>query len=110
MLKFLAMIGVFLLVGLVLLGLRQHRLELTSQTAKLHDQILDREQVLWGQQEEIARKTNPLAVSAGLKKAMPELTAAYLTGSTPPERGVQSPTHGDADRDLIAPLRPPRGQ
>jgi len=104
MLKLMVMIGAFLLVGLSLLGLRQHRLELTSQTAKLHDQILEREQVMWGQELQIAKTTNPLAVSEGLKTAMPELTAAYLPRGTAPARGVRTPAPG-GDRDLIAPLR-----
>lgn len=59
---------VFLLVALALLGLRQHRLELTSQTAQLQADVQLREQTMWGQRMKIAQETNPVVLAAELKK------------------------------------------
>ena len=66
MFKLLAMIVTFLAVGLTLLALRQHRLELTSQSAAIYDIIRDRNHTLLDQRVEIARKTNPWAIASAL--------------------------------------------
>ena len=61
--------GAFLLVALALLALRERRLALTSESVKIHAQIVARQQSLWDERVQIARRTNPWALAAGLQKA-----------------------------------------
>jgi hypothetical protein len=105
--KLLVTLGTFLLVALALFGLRQHRLELTSECAKIHSQIKNREEVLLDQRVEIARKTNPWALAAGLEAAGLHKPDALVTreGRTGrPRPGVTQSTPA-VETDLLAPLR-----
>src|SRR4051812_20037415 len=91
MFKLLAMIITFLLVALSLLAIRQHRLELTAQSAKIYDQIRERNQTLLDQQVQIAKITNPWAVASALEKSgvnvgdalKPKITNLNKTTPTP---------------------------
>lgn len=49
-------------IGVAMLQLRQQHLELSHQTAELHDQIRGRQAKLWDQQVEIAVFTAPNAI------------------------------------------------
>ena len=53
------MLVTFLAVALTVLALRHERLELTAETARIHDQIVARHQTLLDQRVAIARQTNP---------------------------------------------------
>jgi hypothetical protein len=104
--KLLFTLGTFLLVALALLALRQHRLELTSESMKIHDQITAREHTLWDQRVEIARRTNPWALASGLQKAgvdtggamSPRPSTNARSGNLPPavETDLVAPVRGDA--------------
>jgi hypothetical protein len=108
--KLLTTMLVFLVVALLVLGLRQHRLELTSQTAWLQGQIAQREQTLWGQRMAIARATNPTVLASELQKQ----NLAGDVGGTLPWDGSNSkigkkifPTQAaDSNGDLIGNLAP----
>lgn len=63
MLKLLICIFAGLLIGAVLLNLRQQRLELNYQTNKLHDEIEKCQAKLWQQQLQVAVYTAPNAIS-----------------------------------------------
>lgn len=109
MLKLLFTLGVFLLLSLAVLGLRQHRLEVTSQTARLHDQIKVREQTLWDQRVQIAKSTNPLALAVNLKTAgmsAGEAMQPRSTGRRTPGSTAGAPSHGP-ETDLAASLGAP---
>ena len=49
-------------IGVLVLQLRQQHLELSHQTAELHDQIRARQAKLWDQQVQIAIYTAPNAI------------------------------------------------
>lgn len=49
-------------IGVLVLELRQQHLELSHQTAQLHDQIASRQAKLWDQQVQIAIYTAPNAI------------------------------------------------
>ena len=104
MFKLLFTIGVFLMLALTLLGLRQHRLELESQTAQLRRIALaEREETLRDQQVTITQRTNPLALLDGLNKKgldLGQVTTIEMTAGV----GDRNDSHGDANRDLTAPL------
>jgi hypothetical protein len=102
-------LGSFLFVALALVGLRHHHLELTSQSAKLFEQIQDRTHTLWGQEAVIAEKTNPIATAKNFKSAGLDTTAFTPNGAlTQPAPKKTKGTSARDDGDLIAPLR--RGQ
>jgi len=91
-------------LSLAVLALRHHRLEITSQTAKLHDTIKAREQSLWDERVQIARNTNPLALAVNLK------TQGMSPGAALQPRDTQTKkTRSDAgthvETDLVGPLR-----
>jgi hypothetical protein len=67
--KLLAMLVTMLVVGLMLLGLRQRRLELTAECSSLYGHIRSQEETLLGQQVEIAKVTNPWALNQALTGA-----------------------------------------
>ena len=69
MLKLLAMLMAFLLVALTLLGLRQRRLELTSETSAVYGQIRERNEKLLDQKVVIAQNTNPRTLVSSLQNA-----------------------------------------
>lgn len=109
MLKLLVTLGSFLFVALALLGLRHHRLELTSQTAKLYEQIQVRTHTLWDQEALIAQKTNPIVTAKNFKSAGLDTTAYSPNGALTqpaPKKPKNAPNQDVGD--LVAPLR--RGQ
>jgi hypothetical protein len=107
--KLLVMLGAFLLVALTLLSLRQHRLELTAQTAKIYDQIRDRNDTLLSQKVEIARRTNPWTLANNLQQSGVNTGAALQVHTLPGHTASTAPVVED---DLVAPLldNPPRHQ
>ena len=103
MLKLLFTLGAFLMLSLAVLGLRHRRLEITSQTVKLQDQIMAREQSMWDQKVQIAEHTNPLALAVNLKTQGMSPGAALL----PREARTTKPRTGTTkvETDLVAPIR-----
>ncbi|HEY4329704.1 MAG TPA: hypothetical protein VGN88_08200 [Phycisphaerae bacterium] len=102
MMKMLVMLGAFLLVALTLLSLRQHRLELTAQSAKIYGEIRDRNDILLTQQVEIARRTNPWTLANNLQKSGVNTgTALQLRPDSTPHT---TPPAGTVETDLVAPL------
>jgi hypothetical protein len=63
MLKLLLTLALAMTLAVVLLQLRQQRLELNYQTNKLHNEIRDSQAKLWNQQLQIAVYTAPNAIS-----------------------------------------------
>ena len=102
--KLLVMLVTFLFVGLALLALRQHRLELTSQSAAIYDTIRDRNHTLLDQRVEIARRTNPWAVASALKDAGINTGQALELRDTQLNKPVASPATPAVETDLVAPL------
>ena len=105
MFKLLFTLLVFLAIGLALLGLRQHRLELTADAARLHQQVTEREQTLWGQEVQIAGPTDPRKITEAIKASGIEL-ALPISGSAT----QQSRLPVEATGDLVGAVRrgPPR--
>lgn len=103
MFKLLAMLVTFLLVAQGLLGLRQHRLELTAQSSKIYDAIRDRQHTLLDQRVEIARRTNPWAIAAALEEQGVNTGDAMRAKQTQgkPAGAVNVPA---VETDLVAPL------
>jgi hypothetical protein len=93
--KLLAMLVTFLVVGLMLLGLRQRRLELTAECSRLYGHIGEQNKVLLGQRVEIARRTNPWALNASLKSAGVNTGAALA-----PRRATAGRTLPPGETDL----------
>lgn len=58
----------FLVLGCVMLQLRQQRLELNYQTNRLHGQIAREQSRIWEQQLQIARETAPAALAASMRQ------------------------------------------
>jgi cell division protein FtsL len=63
MLKLLLTLACILILAVLLLGLRQQRLDLNYQTNDLHDEIRASQAKLWQQQLLIAQYTSPNAIS-----------------------------------------------
>ena len=102
MFKLLAMLVTFLLVALCLLGLRQHRLELTSECTRIFDTICDRQHTLLDQRVDIARQTNPWAIAAALQQQGINTGDALRTRQT--QLGAKTGNTPAVETDLIAPL------
>ena len=89
MLKLLAMLMAFLLVALMLLSLRQRRLELTAETSDIYRHIReDREKLLDGKVE-IAKHSSPTALATALQNSGVDTGTAIRgrvpgSGRTPP--------------------------
>lgn len=66
MLKVIFTLAVFLVVALALLGLRRERLAYTSESAALNGRVWRKRHMLWGQQAQIAARTNPVALARKL--------------------------------------------
>ena len=62
MIKLLICIFSASIIALLLLQLRQQHIELSHQTARMHDQIRSRQAKLWDQQVQIAIYTAPNAI------------------------------------------------
>ena len=69
MLKLFTMLMALLVVALMLLGLRQRRLELTSETSTIYAQIREKNELLLDQRVEIAKVTNPWTLAWTLKSS-----------------------------------------
>ncbi len=80
MFKILTCLIAFFIIAGLLFGIRQVRLDLTSQSARLSAQIARRRQILWDQQTKIAAATNPLTLAARLH-AMQAAQAATQPGA-----------------------------
>ena len=102
MLKLLVMLGAFLVVAQVLLGLRQHRLELTSQSVSIYSKIRDCNDTLQGQQADIAVKTNQWTLAAALEKSGIDTGKALRPPVGKP--GANGPSTPQVETDLLAPL------
>ena len=63
MLKLLLCLSTSLAIAVLVLQLRQQRLELNYQANKLHNQIEDQQSNLWNQQLQIAMYTAPNAIA-----------------------------------------------
>lgn len=100
MFKLLFTLGVFLILALALLGIRTHTLELTAETARLRQQVTQREQQLWGQEIPITQQTNPMVLVKRLEE-----TGMVLQNAEGPAATRSETSHVDTDRDLTAPLR-----
>jgi hypothetical protein len=104
MFKLLALLVTFLLVALALLALRQHRLELTSQSAAIYDTIRDRHHTLLDQRVEIARRTNPWALAAALNQSGVNTGDALRVRDTTLGAPANSANVPAVETDLVAPL------
>ncbi len=91
------------MVALAVLALRHHRLEVTSETVRIHDEILARRQTLLDQRVAIARGTNPWALAAGLKAAGME-TGEAMVSRTTAQSAAPGPVIPSVETDLVAPL------
>ena len=100
MLKLLFVLVTMLGVGMALLGLRQLRWELNSQSVKIYSQIRERNETLLDQRVAIARWTNPWALAATLKNS------GINAGGAMERRGTQiSRPLPLVESDLVAPIR-----
>jgi hypothetical protein len=102
--KLLAMLVTFLLVALGLLGLRQHRLELTSQSTRIYETIRDRQHTLLDQRVAIARETNPWAIAAALEEHGVDTGDALRKRQTQLGKPPGAVTVPAVETDLVAPL------
>jgi len=100
-LKLLTMLVAFLLVALALLGLRQRRLELTSESAKIYSTIREKNETLLDQRVEIAKVTNPWTLAWTLKSSGVDPGAALQSRPT----SVGRTTVPAVETDLTAPVR-----
>ena len=100
--KLLVMLVVCLAVALALLGLRQRRLELTSQSAAIYQQIEERNQTLLDQRVAISLKTNPIAVKDALQATGVNPGPAFETRDT--QIGRPASATPTVETDLVAPL------
>ena len=103
MFKLLFILGTFLVVALALLAVRQHRLDLTSESVKIHDEIQAREHSLWDQRAQIAEHTNPWALASGLREAGVDTGAALNPHES--QRAVTPSAPPAIETDLLAPVR-----
>jgi hypothetical protein len=103
MLKLLTMLVAFLLVALALLGLRQRRLELTAESAKIYSQIRERNETILSQRVEITNKTNAPALAGALQASGVNPGAALQLRSSTVNRG--GATTPGPETDLTAPVR-----
>jgi hypothetical protein len=101
-LKLLTMMAAFLLVALALLGLRQRRLELTAESAKIYNRIGERNETLLTQRVDIARQTSPPALAAALEASGVNTGAALRLRGSSVGRGA---TTTGIETDLTAPVR-----
>jgi hypothetical protein len=99
-LKLLAMLVTFLVVGLMLLGLRQRRLELTAESARLYEHIRGQNETLLGQEVTIAGISNPWALKDALQKSGVNTGGALERRRTTVGRAVPA-----IETDLTAPIR-----
>jgi hypothetical protein len=98
--KLLAMLVTFLAVALMLVGLRQRRLELTSESAAIYGQIRERNETLLGLDVEIAQQTNPWALASALQKA-----GVNTGGAMQPRKATVGRSVPAVETDLTAPVR-----
>jgi len=99
--KLLFMLLVFLGVGMALLGLRQRRLELQSDSVTIYDHIRERQEALLDQRAQIARETNPLTLAALLQHKGVNTGAALQLKDTSLGKGSEAQP---VETDLVAPV------
>ena len=91
------------MVALVVLALRHHRLEVTSETVRIHDEILARKQMLLDQRsgDRLRRRRIRGRLAAGLKAAGMDTGNALesRTSSVPKAAGPVIPR---VETDLVA--------
>ena len=102
MFKLLTMLVAFLLVALALLGLRQRRLELTAESAKIYSHIRERNETILSQRVEITRHTTPQTLAAALEASGVNTGAALHMRGASVGRGT---TPSGIETDLTAPVR-----
>ena len=68
MLRILICLAAGLALAMVMLLLRQQRLELQNQCNRVHDEMLDTQTRLWRQQVQIAAATAPAALETALAR------------------------------------------
>ncbi len=107
--KMLMTLGTFLVVALAVLALRQRRLEVTSDVARIHDEIVARKQTLLDQRVEIAKQTNPWTLAASLKASGVDTgDALELRQRSGNKLGTNGSGSGAArpavETDLVAPV------
>jgi len=95
------MLMTLLLVALMLLGLRQRRLELTSETSAIYSQIREHNEMLLDQRVDIAKITNPWTLAWTLKSSGIDTGAALQNRPTSVGR---TPVPA-VETDLVAPVR-----
>ncbi len=101
MLKLLFMLIAFLGVGMVLMGLRQRRMELQASSAEIYQHIRERQETLLGEEAQIARETNPLTLASSLKnQGVPVGPALELRDTHEKKPGGEGPV----ETDLVAPV------
>ncbi len=83
MFKILVSLASLFLVAALVLVLRQERMDLTSDSARLFIKINQQRHRLWGQQIKISAGTNPIAISRQLK-ARAAAAAAHRASATMP--------------------------
>lgn len=103
MLKLLTMLVAFLLVALALLGLRQRRLELTSESAGIYSKIREHNETLLDQRVVIAQQTNPKTLATALEERGVNTGGALQMRSSTVNRPGNMPT--GIETDLTAPIR-----
>lgn len=91
------MLVAFLLVALALLGLRQHRLELTAESAKIYSQIRERNETILSQRVDIAKQTNPPALATALEASGVNTGAALHMRGSSVGRGRSVPSGPEVD-------------
>ena len=97
MIKLLICIFSASIIALLLLQLRQQHLELSHQTARMHDQIRSRQAKLWDQQVQIAIYTAPNAIQRTVDAHSLKLAPQQpLPGGKQSWIDVSRPVHGDA--------------
>jgi hypothetical protein len=87
-------------VALVLVGLRQRRLELTAESAAIYGHIRERTETLLDLEVEIAQKTNPWALANVLQQA-----GVNTGGAMQPRKATVGRSVPTVETDLTAPVR-----
>lgn len=87
MVKLLLLLVCLLATGVVMLELRQQRLELSYQTTTLHKQVEKAQLILWNQQLQIASETTPSAIRKTVKDCDITLvpSKSYVPDTSKPE-------------------------
>jgi len=95
--KLVVVIAAMLLIGAGLLSLRQHRLNLMNQMARLHSDINRDRQAIWTDQARIAEHLDPQELTRAIEQAQLKL---HPVKPAPLDRAklVQQPNSDDTHR------------